>query len=195
MKNIRLAMVIACTLLGTAVVNAQSLYDAARLMGNDLNGTARFIGMGGAMGALGGDISTMGTNPAGIGIYRSSDVMTSFGFSNIGMKSNMNGTKNEQDKLFGSFDNIGFVISSRIGNETPLRFVNFGFNYRKVKSFDKNMVMNGMIEDKEGPMSQSVYLLLCLKDFLKTIWALMLLLLTEVPMLHRGWELWLSERE
>ena len=46
MKNIRLAMVIACTLLGTAVVNAQSLYDAARLMGNDLNGTARFIGMG-----------------------------------------------------------------------------------------------------------------------------------------------------
>ncbi len=155
MKNIRLAMVIACTLLGTAVVNAQSLYDAARLMGNDLNGTARFIGMGGAMGALGGDISTMGTNPAGIGIYRSSDVMTSFGFSNIGMKSNMNGTKNEQDKLFGSFDNNGFVISSRIGNETPLRFVNFGFNYRKVKSFDKNMVMNGMIEDKEGPMSQS----------------------------------------
>lgn len=52
MKNIRLAMVIACTLLGTAVVNAQSLYDAARLMGNDLNGTARFIGMGGAMGEV-----------------------------------------------------------------------------------------------------------------------------------------------
>ena len=195
MKNIRLAMVIACTLLGTAVVNAQSLYDAARLMGNDLNGTARFIGMGGAMGALGGDISTMGTNPAGIGIYRSSDVMTSFGFSNIGMKSNMNGTKNEQDKLFGSFDNIGFVISSRIGNETPLRFVNFGFNYRKVKSFDKNMVMNGMIEDRKVQCLKVIYLLLCLKDFLKTIWVLMLLLLTEVPTLHRGWELWLSERE
>lgn len=155
MKNIRFAIVILCTLVGTTIVSAQSLYDAARFMGNDLNGTARFVGMGGAMGALGGDISTMGTNPAGIGIYRSSDVMTSFGFSNIGMKSNMNGSKNEQDKLFGSFDNIGFVISSRIGNETPLRFVNFGFNYRKVKSFDKNMVMNGLIEDSEGPLSQS----------------------------------------
>lgn len=155
MKNIKFAIVILCTLIGTTIVSAQSLYDAARLMGNDLNGTARFVGMGGAMGALGGDISTMGTNPAGIGIYRSSDVMTSFGFSNIGMKSIMNGSKNEQDKLFGSFDNIGFVISSRIGNETPLRFVNFGFNYRKVKSFDKNMVMNGLIEDSEGPLSQS----------------------------------------
>lgn len=155
MKNIRFAIVILCTLVGTTIVSAQSLYDAARFMGNDLNGTARFVGMGGAMGALGGDISTMGTNPAGIGIYRSSDVMTSFGLSNIGMKSNMSGSKNEQDKLFGSFDNIGFVISSRIGNETPLRFVNFGFNYRKVKSFDKNMVMNGLIEDSEGPLSQS----------------------------------------
>lgn len=155
MKNIRFAIVILCTLVGTTIVSAQSLYDAARFMGNDLNGTARFVGMGGAMGALGGDISTMGTNPAGIGIYRSSDVMTSFGFSNIGMKSTLNGSKNEQDKLFGSFDNIGFVISSRIGNETPLRFVNFGFNYRKVKSFDKNMVMNGLIEDSEGPLSQS----------------------------------------
>ena len=52
MKNIRLALVIACTLFGTAVVNAQNLYDAARLMGNDLNGTARFVGMGGAMGSI-----------------------------------------------------------------------------------------------------------------------------------------------
>jgi len=40
--------------------------------------------MGGAMGALGGDISTMGTNPAGIGLYRSNDVMTSFGLSLYG---------------------------------------------------------------------------------------------------------------
>ena len=38
---------------------AQTIYDGAKLTGKDLNGTARFVGMGGAMGALGGDISTM----------------------------------------------------------------------------------------------------------------------------------------
>lgn len=32
------------------------------------------------MGALGGDMSTIATNPAGIGIYRSNDVTASFGF-------------------------------------------------------------------------------------------------------------------
>lgn len=156
MKNIKFAVVMVCALVGTTIVSAQNLYDATRLMERDLNGTARFVGMGGAMGALGGDISTMGTNPAGIGIYRSNDVMTTFGFSNVGMKSNLNGSKMELDKFHGSFDNIGFVISSRIGNETSLRFVNFGFNYRKVKSFNKNMALGGMMQDQfGGAMSQS----------------------------------------
>lgn len=38
---------------------AQNQYDALRFLGNDVNGTARFVGMGGAMSALGADLSTM----------------------------------------------------------------------------------------------------------------------------------------
>ena len=49
--------------------SAQNAYDAEKLLGNDLNGTARFVGMGGAMGALGGDISVISSNPAGIGYF------------------------------------------------------------------------------------------------------------------------------
>ena len=48
----------ACALLAMATAGAQNAYDAERLLGNDLNGTARFVGMGGAMGALGGDAET-----------------------------------------------------------------------------------------------------------------------------------------
>lgn len=127
------------------MVNAQSLYDANRMIGSDLNGTARFIGMGGAMGALGGDISTMSTNPAGIGLYRSNDAMISFGFGNFGSKSNFEGSKASDDLTRGSFDNAGFVFSSKVGNQTALRFVNFGFNYHKAKSFNKQMLMNGTL--------------------------------------------------
>ena len=32
---------------------AQDTYDAARVSSSELNGTARYVGMGGAMGALG----------------------------------------------------------------------------------------------------------------------------------------------
>ena len=58
-------------------------YDAAALSTEDLNGTARYVGMGGAMDALGADISTIGTNPAGIGLFRKGQVSTSFGFVNL----------------------------------------------------------------------------------------------------------------
>ena len=60
-----------------ATASAQNAYDAEKLLGNDLNGTARFVGMGGAMGALGGDISSVNTNPAGLGVNIASDLSLS----------------------------------------------------------------------------------------------------------------------
>lgn len=148
MRNRSIIYVVGALFLSMcAQVSAQTtIYDANRWMGRDLNGTARFVGMGGALGALGGDISTIGTNPAGIGIYRSNEVMTSFGFTNIGAK-DAGGAK--VDKFHGSFDNAGFVFSLKQGNSTALRYVNFAFNYHRMKSFDKNMVMNGEFEHSQ----------------------------------------------
>lgn len=134
-----------------APMGAQTVYDAAKITNKDLNGTARFVGMGGAMGALGGDISTIGTNPAGIGIYRSNDAMVSFGLSAYGSESNYMGNVINNNKARGTFDNAGFVLSTKIGNATSLRYVNFGFNYKKAKSFYKNTMMNGNL----GPYSQT----------------------------------------
>ena len=135
--------VLAFALLLTAAAGAQTIYEAAALTDKDLNGTARYVGMGGAMSALGGDISTMYTNPAGIGIYRSNDAMVSFGFSAYGTASNYQGNAMDFSKVKGSFDNAGFVISTKIGNETTLRYVNFGFSYHRAKSFYRNMEMGG----------------------------------------------------
>lgn len=54
MKSNRI-LAICILLIGVGFLNAQTtIYDANRWMGSDLNGTARFVGMGGAMGALGG---------------------------------------------------------------------------------------------------------------------------------------------
>ena len=143
MKIKNLMKLVACALLLSTEAGAQTIYDAAKFSGSDLNGTARFVGMGGAMGALGGDISTIGTNPAGIGLYRSNDLMTSFGINYTTSESNFNGNKMNSDKLRGSFDNIGFVYSSKIGNQTALKYVNFGFNYHKAKSFNRDFSMQG----------------------------------------------------
>lgn len=152
MKALKYILPVVGMLLISNFSYSQTLYDANRYMDSDLNGTARFVGMGGAMGALGGDISTIATNPAGIGIYRSNDAMISFGFTNVGLKATLNGTKKDNENTFGSFDNAGFVLAIKQGDVTPLRFMNFGFNYSKQKSFDKNMAMAGKLN---GILSQT----------------------------------------
>ena len=55
------------------------------------------------------------------------DAMLSFSLSSYGTESNYMGSKMNADKMKTSFDNAGFVISSKIGNATALRYVNFGF--------------------------------------------------------------------
>lgn len=58
---------------------AQETYQNTKMAENSLTGTARYVGMGGAMEALGADISTMSSNPAGIGLFRKSQVSMTFG--------------------------------------------------------------------------------------------------------------------
>jgi len=109
---------------------AQDTYESARLLGDDLNGTARYVGMGGAMEALGADISTMSSNPAGVGLLRHSTASFSFGVVSQADADKFDGL----GKTNMSFDQAGFVYSGRI---SPTSFINVGFNYHKSKNFDQ----------------------------------------------------------
>ena len=122
---------------------AQTQYDAARFSGSELNGTARFVGMGGAMSALGADISVIGTNPAGIGLFRSHDLSLSFGFNKNVTNSNLGGTEVKDERTRASFDQLGFVYSTKIGNKTDLRYFNIGFNYHKMVNFNRQFSSRG----------------------------------------------------
>lgn len=122
---------------------AQNQYDVARFIDDDLNGTARFVGMGGAMSALGADISTIRTNPAGIGLFRGNDVSVSFGFNNNQAKSDWEGVSSTEKRTKMSFDQAGFVWSTKIGNKTDLRYMNFAFNYHKRANFNRQFSAAG----------------------------------------------------
>ncbi len=126
MKKIMTMAVLAVAFVPAA---AQETYENAKIAIGDLNGTAAYVGMGGAMEALGGDISTISTNPAGIGLFRKSKASITLG------------TVSQQDATaFGgghttsmSFDQLGFVYSVESGRNG---FVNFGFNYHKGRNFN-----------------------------------------------------------
>ena len=109
-------------------VVAQETYENAKIATEDLNGTARYVGMGGAMDALGADISTIGSNPAGIGLFRKSNISASFGFNTQEGAKDFAGS----NRTRMSFDQIGFVYSVRTGESS---YTNFAFNYHKNANF------------------------------------------------------------
>ena len=52
----------------STIRNTTEIYD-----NNIITGTARYSSMAGSMGALGGDISSLNSNPAGLGVFITSD--------------------------------------------------------------------------------------------------------------------------
>lgn len=146
MKRRYILALSALTLCGG--LSAQDIYKVEALSGSDLNGTARFVGMGGAMNALGADLSTIGTNPAAIGLYRRNDVALT-GSATI----QPNGqSMAEIDKARGSFDQAGFVYACKLGG-SGLRFINFAFNYQKRKNFKQYIGLEGI--GTQNGLSQS----------------------------------------
>lgn len=109
---------------------AQDTYESGRLLGSDLNGTARYVGMGGAMEALGADISTTGTNPAGIGLFRHSTMSAGFGFVSQADAKEFDGRSTTNM----SFDQAGFVY---VMQQDRSSFINLAFNYHKSRNFNQ----------------------------------------------------------
>lgn len=113
---------------------AQSAIDAYNLSQNEIRGTARFMAMGGAFTALGGDLSTLTQNPAGIGIYRSSETGATLGIDFKNFKTTTPGLSQSDNKTRFLCNNFGYVgtIKLKSGMET----FNWGVSYGRVKSFD-----------------------------------------------------------
>lgn len=140
MKRIFIAIA-ALTLCG-GVAFSQEMLDVYKYSQQELNGTARYLGMGGAFGALGGDISAMKSNPAGLAVYRSSEVVTTLSFTNISTKTDWLGSsvKNDENKV--SFDNIAYVGYFPTANDVGILSWNAGFSYNRVKNFRRNYTMS-----------------------------------------------------
>ncbi len=128
-KKILFAALLVASVMPAA---AQETYEIANLSGSDLTGTARYVGMGGAMEALGADLSTMSTNPAGIGLFRSSQFRGTFSLVSQPEVESFANT----DKTHVSFDQAGFVWSSNTSGKTQ-SFLNIGVNYSKHRNFNQ----------------------------------------------------------
>ncbi|MDR3127247.1 MAG: outer membrane protein transport protein [Tannerellaceae bacterium] len=156
MKKILAAFTAIC-LSGATVAFAQSQLDALRYGQTDLHGTARSLAMAGAFGALGGDISVMGNNPAGLGVYRSSEwVITLVQTTPKTTATWGNSTTTNKDRAKLSIDNFACVGSFNTAREEGIVGWTAGFSYNKVKDFRRTYTMTG--EGQAIPASISDYI-------------------------------------
>jgi hypothetical protein len=118
-------------------------------------GTARYAAMGGALGALGSDISCIANNPAGTAMIRSTEFSISpamfFNFT----EADFDGAQYTEDKFIFSFGNIGAVYCRRYNKDktTGVQFFNFGLAYQRTNNFNNNVFFNGV--DSSYSLAQS----------------------------------------
>jgi long-subunit fatty acid transport protein len=134
----RIHLIVSALLLGGSAAFAQGQLDAYRYAQTDLLGTARYMSMGGAFGALGGDISVLGTNPGGLAIYHSSEVVTTLDLSHAATKTNMNGLTGTAGRTPFTFNNLAYVGFFPTGNDHGLVGWNLGISYNRLKDFNRS---------------------------------------------------------
>ncbi|MFT2010340.1 OmpP1/FadL family transporter [Pontibacter sp. 13R65] len=138
---------------GTAF--AQSEVDALRYTRLGVSGSARIQGIGGAQSALGADISSMFVNPAGLGMFRRSEITISPGFSTA----NANSRIANPDTYFGpsvsdnrnsfGIPQAGIVFADRRGDNdgSDWRGTNIGLSITRLNNFNSQTAYNGNTQD------------------------------------------------
>ncbi len=143
MKRLLFSMVIVFSTWWT--IQAQTTADALRFSSFDVLGTARTVGVGGGLGALGADFSVLSTNPAGMAAYRKSEftVTPSLFLNSTDATLNGGGAGSLTDnKLAFNLNNLGLVFAKQ-GRNPNWRTKNFALGINRIASFGQNINYRG----------------------------------------------------
>jgi hypothetical protein len=129
-------------------VEAQSEVDAFRIGHFQTSGTARFNAMSGAFGALGGDISTASINPAGLGVFRKSEIAYTPELNVVFSNSHFNQTSSFDVATERNNNSVGLVWHIQKDEEKTSGWlcVNLGVTYNQQKDFKQNTIIQGANE-------------------------------------------------
>ena len=132
----KIVIIITASIITLQGVLAQNVDDALRYSQIFYQGTARFMAMGSAFTALGGDMSTLSQNPAGLGVFRSSEISISPQLYHIKSRSNFHGVS--EDYLYNFNLGQAGIVTSLISNNKPsgLISLNFGYSFNKTNNLN-----------------------------------------------------------
>lgn len=145
-KNIPSIILLCCLLFISELSKAQTDADAFRYSGTNITGSARFTAMSGAFGALGAEFSGLSVNPAGIGLYRRSELTFTPSVYAGATSSTFQGNKSDESKFNFNFGNAGLVftnIISKDDSQNGWKSWSFGFGYNRLDNYHNRSSYEG----------------------------------------------------
>lgn len=130
--------------LTASVAQSQEISDAMRYSQDNLNGTARFRAMGGAFGALGGDLSSINVNPAGSAIFSNNQMGITLSNNDTKNNSNYFGTASSEKTNSFDLNQAGAIfVFNNSSTNSNWKKVSLGVNYENTNNFDNGLFSAG----------------------------------------------------
>ena len=118
---------------------SQTYEDALRYNSFNHEGTSRFNSMGGAFGALGGDVSAISINPASSSIFIDSEIAFSLNYKNQKINNTLNGSNSKSKNDLYSIGGIGAVLVY----ENRKSKLSIGYNLNVIGDFNSSFNLSG----------------------------------------------------
>ncbi len=130
----------------------QTPEDALNVSRTTAGGTARTQALGGASGAIGGEISTIFSNPANIGFYRTGDAVISLGYNGNSTKGTYFGTTDKANKGSVFLGTSGIVLGRPSYRGGAVKSSAFGIAVNRTADYNNDIYYRG--ENRIGSMGQ-----------------------------------------
>jgi hypothetical protein len=133
--------------LGAVAANAQDVTEAYNLSNLTVQGTARSMGFGNALGSIGGDFASTSVNPAGLGVYRSSEFTFTPSLRMNSSSSQYLGVVTQDNNVRFNVNNFGMVFTDapkgKRYERRKWKAVSFAFGMNRVADFNRNYSYSG----------------------------------------------------
>ncbi|WP_231424168.1 OmpP1/FadL family transporter [Pedobacter sp. Leaf250] len=147
--KLRSILIVAGIVFASNSLYAQYTSDVLRFSQPEQGSTSRFKGLGNAQTSLGGDISSLSSNPAGLGFFTKSEFNFTPEFNNFKVGSSYlnNGIDDKKSRV--GLNQIGAVFYSPVNKVKGSNLndgwvsVNFGIGYNKTNNFNTNITYGG----------------------------------------------------
>ncbi len=132
---------------GSFIASAQDVREAYDLSNTTAQGSARSMGFGNTLGSVGGDFTSLSVNPAGLGVYRSSETSITPSLRMNSSSSTYTGMSTRDMNTRFNLNHLAFVFAKahkgRRYDKHDWKAVSFAFGMNRIADLNRRYTYSG----------------------------------------------------